>query len=682
MFGLLGRKGSHERSRVCYIWVDAALVYGRFSPVRSVMKQCLPWQYDCKLGKPRCINLRNLNDGSIDCMSGFDEECPAHFFVCMDRSDCISPERYLDGRMDCRDGSDEPCQAAHFLCRDRSQCVSTTRYQDGVSDCQDASDEAPCGVERPPCGQGSETRRFFEMRNRRARAEGSADYLAHKAVNGAVRSAVPRVEDTAHLCGLSLFEGKSLGHVVGVSVRDLLRHRQCTPFQFQCPCGEPRCIAFEKFGDGVNDCADGSDERGNSSTSIATCPDGTVPRNGSIVAPQPLPGPPMIPCSATQPNTCKSELGEMCLVIGGAPRCMCQMGLIRPPGSVKCMPPPMLRELDKKNNTSTKSGSSNKVTSTRRAQGSTTSQAAGTPSANPNPLTLRNVPSATSSRPSSTVKPVPKKASDTDSLPVLRDGENATVSKSTCDPKDNRSCPGTNEFCTELSANVFGCTCGRNFTRDPTGGVCVGLVDECSDPLLNDCDPNAVCMDNALSYECLCKEGFIDMSEVPRVRPGKTCLPLINECESPEKNECDRNSTCLDLPGGYLCRCNEGFIDVSPGGAREPGRQCRKLANECEDGTAQCHEFATCIDHDEGYQCRCPIGYVDLSPDPVTQPGRQCAQLINECGDHGVNDCDPLNGECADTPEGFVCRCLPGFIDSNPKLPGRNCTAGSESLPF
>lgn len=152
---------------------------------------------------------------------------------------------------------------------------------------------------------------------------------------------------------------------------------------------------------------------------------------------------------------------------------MCQMGLIRPPGSVKCMPPPMIRELDK-TDAPTKTTTSEKTANGRRAQGSTISRPSSTPQRQ-NPLTpLRNAAVATSSRPSNTVTAVPKKVTNTNALPLLKRNENATSSKSTCDPKNNRSCPGTNEVCSEISANVFGCTCQGNFTRDPSRGSCVG----------------------------------------------------------------------------------------------------------------------------------------------------------------------------------------------------------------
>lgn len=76
---------------------------------------CLDWQFDCKFGKPRCVSLYSFMDGKIDCASGFDEACPAHYFVCLDRSNCIDPKKYLDGHQDCRDGSDERKFANAYL---------------------------------------------------------------------------------------------------------------------------------------------------------------------------------------------------------------------------------------------------------------------------------------------------------------------------------------------------------------------------------------------------------------------------------------------------------------------------------------------------------------------------------------------------------------------------------------
>ncbi|VDO17129.1 unnamed protein product [Brugia timori] len=67
------------------------------------------------------------------------------------------------------------------------------------------------------------------------------------------------------------------------------------------------------------------------------------------------------------------------------------------------------------------------------------------------------------------------------------------------------------------------CTCANNGTR--MDSIC--LVNECMSPELNDCDPNASCMDSILSYECFCNEGFIDTSISPKTRPGIKCAKCL-----------------------------------------------------------------------------------------------------------------------------------------------------------
>ena len=44
--------------------------------------------------------------------------------------------------------------------------------------------------------------------------------------------------------------------------------------------------------------------------------------------------------------------------------------------------------------------------------------------------------------------------------------------------------------------------------------------DECADDALNDCDPNAVCTNEKLSFSCACKEGFVDAGAG---LPGRSC---------------------------------------------------------------------------------------------------------------------------------------------------------------
>lgn len=52
---------------------------------------------------------------------------------------------------------------------------------------------------------------------------------------------------------------------------------------------------------------------------------------------------------------------------------------------------------------------------------------------------------------------------------------------------------------------------------------------------------------------------------------------VIPECDNPSLNDCDSpdRAICTDTDEGYLCRCRQGFLDISPDTARKPGRLCK-----------------------------------------------------------------------------------------------------------
>merc|ERR1711915_19079 len=50
--------------------------------------------------------------------------------------------------------------------------------------------------------------------------------------------------------------------------------------------------------------------------------------------------------------------------------------------------------------------------------------------------------------------------------------------------------------------------------------------DECADPTLNDCDPNAICQNVQLSFTCACREGFEDKGHPGG--PGRNCVENDN----------------------------------------------------------------------------------------------------------------------------------------------------------
>ena len=82
--------------------------------------------------------------------------------------------------------------------------------------------------------------------------------------------------------------------------------------------------------------------------------------------------------------------------------------------------------------------------------------------------------------------------------------------------------------CTNIPGS-FSCTCRVGFTGNGILGTCIGTckdisilrklhysiycmytdVDECSEPVAHDCDPNAMCFNTFGSFDCSCYPGFV-----------------------------------------------------------------------------------------------------------------------------------------------------------------------------
>jgi hypothetical protein len=97
-------------------------------------------------------------------------------------------------------------------------------------------------------------------------------------------------------------------------------------------------------------------------------------------------------------------------------------------------------------------------------------------------------------------------------------------------------------------------------------------VDECA--VHNDCSVNATCVNTDSGYLCQCKPNFIDLSPNPRQRAGLVCKAIVNECASPTLNDCHPNAICIDTASSFSCRCKPDFIDTDE--LRNPGRNCVK----------------------------------------------------------------------------------------------------------
>ncbi|VDP05611.1 unnamed protein product [Soboliphyme baturini] len=147
-----------------------------------------------------------------------------------------------------------------------------------------------------------------------------------------------------------------------------------------------------------------------------------------------------------------------------------------------------------------------------------------------------------------------------------------------CNVKDPLACnPKLFEVCS-FRGGFYGCTCPPNFSRLPDGRCKV--ANECFEPGMNDCSADAICIDEPESYRCECKPGYDDLSEDKVRFPGRICKKRskISACSNRRESgvDCDKNSDCVDTPRGYSCVCRDGYVDVSEYFGRKAGRICRK----------------------------------------------------------------------------------------------------------
>ncbi|KAK6743395.1 hypothetical protein RB195_010571 [Necator americanus] len=422
---------------------------------------------------------------------------------------------------------------------------------------------------------------------------------------------------------------------------------ECTTSQVECGCGRTRCVSREQVGDDIWDCEDGSDELFNV-THNETCPDGTKRRQGAnsvLIGELQL---------CTDSRLCHSHLGEICIVVGGSWRCVCQRGSVRLPGASRCIPTSEVEAYMKNPLLNC---------SERRKE-----------------LHLRF--NGSQGFLAKLAKPLSPRV-DIRRAPITRKLQKAATysTAQVTAPTDTQTVVARR---TSSPSGANGALCGRNDsgfcdcppTSTPINGVCVPLVNECANATLNDCDPAATCMDNPLSYECLCRESYLDVSSDPIKRPGRRCMKLVNECSDARLNDCSPHAKCIDKTVGYTCRCVPGFADTSPGGIRRPGRKCTPLVDECETKQHDCDAKAMCRDEAVGFSCHCPFGFADISPNS-TKPGRVCIQLNIEC-----DGCNSSTSHCVPTAGGnVVCACLPGFEDLDPINPGQNCSKLLRSNP-
>jgi len=173
---------------------------------------------------------------------------------------------------------------------------------------------------------------------------------------------------------------------------------------------------------------------------------------------------------------------------------------------------------------------------------------------------------------------------------------------------------------------------------------CAGGSTECSGDCVNlDNDP-AHCgkCDSACSDGQVCSEGKCALACTGGASLcGKSCVDFTND-----PLHCGDCKTTCDTNGGEAC--NDGKCTFScTDGTTQCGDACVDTSvdpKHCGACDMSCAAGATCSDG----ACKCADGY--------DGDGQTCTD-IDECAT--ANDCSP-NGDCLNTPGGYVCTCRDG----------------------
>ena len=164
----------------------------------------------------------------------------------------------------------------------------------------------------------------------------------------------------------------------------------------------------------------------------------------------------------------------------------------------------------------------------------------------------------------------------------------------------------------------------------------------------------------------------------PFLNSDFTCLD-VNECG--RDNDCDSNAMCINQEGSYDCNCKEGY--------RGDGFSC---TNICSEGGEFCHEKAACKLNETSHRCQCDTGYkgngtycddidecLDFALSCSYKQNKTCSNtdgsFLCDCLDgfsnHTSGSCLDIDecidgnvchqqASCTNTLGSFDCRCQPG----------------------
>uniref|UniRef100_A0A915CUE3 EGF-like domain-containing protein n=1 Tax=Ditylenchus dipsaci TaxID=166011 RepID=A0A915CUE3_9BILA len=147
--------------------------------------------------------------------------------------------------------------------------------------------------------------------------------------------------------------------------------------------------------------------------------------------------------------------------------------------------------------------------------------------------------------------------------------------------------------------------------------LCDGKMDCYDNPAMHDesfpycegkcnstCSNRGACLYDGENAQCYCNSGT----------HGKMCeLPDVNECAD---KPCHWLAHCKNTYGFYKCQCFTGF--------KGDGFHCSDI-DECAEGIAQCPLHSTCVNLPGTYLCNCTNGYAQKGI-----PVDKCVAMLNK----------------------------------------------------